>query len=135
MMKTLWQPQYQPVLAGEGLAAQEPVLSVHSTQPAACSTRPRLRYSPADLPLWMPLPPLRPELRLQTQGRSLLSGLEGTHKGDMTQLILSLSRRTKSRESYRRSSFSLTHLLVVLLPGLGVVWLPPRRLCGLGLVA
>lgn len=29
---------------------------------------------------------------------------------------------------------NLTHLLVVLLPGLGVVWLAPRRLCRLGLV-
>lgn len=70
---------YQPVLAGEWLADQTLVLPVRSMQPAACSTLPRLRCSPAGLLMWMPLPLLlllELQLQLLSLERSRLPELE-----------------------------------------------------------
>lgn len=76
MMKTLLS-LYQPVLAGEWLADRRPVLSVRSTQPAACSTLPRLRCSPAGLLMRMLLLLLLLELQLLSPERSHLPELRG----------------------------------------------------------
>lgn len=84
-METLLQPLYQPVLAEERPAGREPVPSVRSTRPAACSTPPRLRCSPAGLPSWMLLPLLLLGPQLVFLGRSHLPGLEVTDGRDMTQ--------------------------------------------------
>ncbi len=87
---TSLQPLYPPVLAAEWLAGRGPVLSVHSTQPAACSTPPRPRCSPAGPPLWMLLPQLLQELQLLSRGQSHLPGLEVTDERDMTRLTTTL---------------------------------------------
>lgn len=71
---------YPPVLAAERPAGLEPVLSVRSTRPAACSTRPRLRCSLAGLLLWMLLRLLLLGLQLLSRGPSHLPGLEVTHR-------------------------------------------------------